>query len=322
MIMTYGNAIYQALHDEMENDLSVVLFGEDLQHNLYGYTGGLVQKFGEDRVIDIPLSENSVVGAACGAAMCGLKTIVDLTVPNFMYVAMDQIASIAAKTKHMYNGQYDVPLTILCSSMQGNGNAAQHSDRLHSLFANIPGLIILCPATPQDMYSLLREGIQSNSPVLCFADRSLFWQKDDVDTNITNLIGKAHIVREGDNLTIVTISGCLTMIEEILPELAERGIQPDIIDIRTVNPLDYETIKKSVEKTGKVVICDTANRKGSTANDIASYLSENAFFYLKDAIQIVAGENVPVPFEKGLEQKVLVSKDKIYNTIIKMFKQK
>lgn len=319
MKLTYGNATRQALYDELDATPSVVLFGEDVQHNLYGYTNGLVDKYGTDRIIDIPLSEAGAMGVVCGAALCGLRPVLDLTVSNFLYVAMDQIASIAAKTHYMYNGRYSLPLTVFCSSMCGTGNAAQHSDRLHSLFMCIPGLKIICPASPQDMYSMLREAIQDNNPVLCFADRSLFWKEEEVNTEPTKTIGHANVVKEGKDLTIVTVSGCLQMVKDISPDLERKGISAEIIDIRSVVPLDFDTIKNSVKKTGRVIICDTANRTGSTASEIASLLAQYAFNLLKEPIQIAACEDVPVPFAKVLEKEIIVTKEKILNKIITSF---
>ena len=320
MKLSYRQAIEKALYDALSLDKNVILFGEDIQHNLYGYTEGLLENFGSERVINIPLSEAGVMGVVCGAAMCGLRPILDLTLPNFLYVAMDQIASIAAKTHYMYNGTYTIPIVVFCSSMCGSGNAAQHSDRLHSLFMNIPGLKIICPATPQDMYSMLREAIEDNNPVLCFADRSLFWKEGEVAFQVYASIGRASIVSGGTDITIVSISSCLEMIKEILPDLNERGISAEIIDVRSIVPLDFETIKNSVEKTGRVIICDTANKTGSVACVIASLLAQHSFCKLKEPIRIVACEDVPVPFAKVLEAEVLITKDKIFDAIITGFK--
>lgn len=320
MKLTYRNAIYQALYDELDANHDVILLGEDIRDNVYGYTEGLVDVFGKERIINIPLSEASVTGIVCGAAMCGLRPILDLTIPNFLYIAMDQIANVAAKTRYMNSGTSSLPLTIFCSSMCGNGNAAQHSDRLHSLFMNIPGLKVLCPANVQDMYLMFKEGIEDDNPVLCFADRSLFWLEDDVSVVSQKKIGEARVVREGNDLTIVTISGCLHMVEEIYPQLLEKKISAEIIDVRTVVPLDFSTIKKSVEKTGRVIICDTANRTGSAASEIASLLIQYAFESLKNPVQIVACEDIPVPFTRILEQQIIVTKEKIYNTILNKFK--
>ena len=243
MILKYGEAIEKALFDALDNDRKVVFFGEDDKCNLYGYTEGLYQKFGADRVKDIPLSEAGVIGLACGAAICGMRPVVDLTTENFLYVAMDQICSIAAKTSYMYGGNYSVPVTIFSSSMSIGGNAAQHSDRLHSLFMNVPGLKIICPSTPQDMYSLFRSAIADDNPVLCFADRSLFWMEEDVDLQKKIPLGQANIVHEGNELTLVSVSGCYRIIEEIYSELKEV-ISLDVIDVRSVVPLDFNTICK------------------------------------------------------------------------------
>lgn len=319
MRLTYCNAIYQALYDELNTNHDVILFGEDIRDNVYGYTKGLVEAFGKERVINIPLSEASVTGIVCGAAMCGLRPVLDLTIPNFLYIAMDQIANIAAKSRYMCAGAYALPLTIFCSSMCGSGNAAQHSDRLHSLFMNIPGLKIICPANVQDMYLMLKEAIEDDNPVLCFTDRSLFWLEDDISNVSQKKFGEANVVVEGKDLTIVTVSGCLHMVEEILPSLIVNGISAEVIDIRTVVPLDFNTIKKSVEKTGKVIICDTANRTGSVASEIAALLAQYALTSLKAPIQIVACEDVPVPFTKTLEQQIIVTKEKIYKAIMENF---
>ena len=318
MKLTYGDAIQQALYDEMAADASVVLFGEDNRQNLYGYTKNLVKNFGPDRVIDIPLSEASVSGLVCGAAMCGLRPVLDLTLPNFLYIAMDQLANIAAKTCYMYNGAYSLPLTVFCSSMSGSGNAAQHSDRLHSLFMGIPGLKVICPATPQDMYSMLREAIQDNNPVVCFADRSLFWTEAEVSLDSKHFIGRANVVRKGTDLTVVSVSGCLRMVNELIPVLLERGISPEIIDVRSVVPLDFETICRSVEKTGKVVLCDTANQSGSVASEIAARLAQEAFYSLKAPVRIAACQDIPIPFARVLEQEILVTKNKILSEIMKL----
>lgn len=315
MKLTYKEAINKALYDALEERQDVILFGEDDRNNLYGYTEGLYEAFGDERVIDIPLSEAGVVGAACGAAICGLRPIVDITTENFLYVAMDQICSIAAKTAYMYDGIYSVPITIFSSAFSIGGNAAQHSDRIHSLFMNIPGLKIICPATPQDMYSMLREAIEDNNPVLCFTDRTLFWMDGEVDITKRVELGKAKLVREGTDLTIVTISGCLRMIKEILPDIEALGVSADIVDVRSVVPLDFNTIKESVKKTGRIVICDTANRTGSLAGHISSLIVQDAFKYLKAPIKIAACEDIPIPYAKELESAVLVSKDKIKKEI-------
>ena len=316
MKMAYGEAIREALFKELENYQSVVLFGEDIQHNLYGYTDNLVNIFGKKRVINIPLSEAAVVGSAIGAAMCGLKTIVDLTVANFLYVAMDQIVNMAAKTNYMYNGQFKLPITIMCSTLYNGNNAAQHSDRPHPIFMNVPGLKVVAPTCPQDAYSLLRSAIVDENPVIYFTDRTLFYDKEDVDVNCIIEIGHAAVLTEGSDITIIAISGCVQMALAILPELNKNNISAEIIDVRSLVPLDINTIKKSVSKTGRVVIADTANKTCSAASEISSLLAEGLFSALKAPIGIVAYDDVPVPFAKNLELQIMPTEEKIFQKVI------
>ena len=316
MRMTYGKAIREALYKELESDDSLILFGEDIQHNLYGYTDNLANIFGDKRIINVPLSEAGVVGTAIGAAMCGLKTIVDLTVANFLYVAMDQIVNMAAKINYMYNGQFELPLTIMCSEFYNCGIAAQHSDRPHSIFMNVPGLKVVAPSCPQDAYSLLRTAIVDENPVIYFTDRTLFYAEADVDVNCEIEMGQAAVLKEGRDITIVAISGCTQMALDLLPELNNNNISVEIIDVRSLVPLDINTIKKSVRKTGRVVIADTANKSCSAASEISSILAEDLFSALKAPIGIVAYDNVPVPFAKNLELQIMPTKEKIFQKVI------
>lgn len=313
--LTYGNALRQAIYDSLKSDETVFMMGEDIQKNLYGYTEGLLEEFGSQRVLNIPLAEAGAMGIACGAAMCGLRPIIDLTIPNFLYVAMDQIANMAAKVHYMSNGEFFLPITILCSVMSGSGNAAQHSDRVHSLFQTIPGLKIICPATPQDIYSMTREAVKDNSPVLCLADRALFWVKDEIELKVGNSISGSKRITTGSDISIIAVSSCVQMVKEILPEIKKSNISAELIDVRSVVPLDLDTILESVKKTKRVIICDTSNRSGSVASEVAAQLAQEAFYYLKEPIQIVAAENVPSPFAKVLEDEVFVTKEKILNRI-------
>lgn len=316
MKITYGGAIREALFKELENDQHVVLFGEDIQHNLYGYTDNLVNIFGKKRIINTPLSEAAVVGSAIGAAVCGLKTIIDLTNPNFLFVAMDQIVNMAAKTNYMYNGQFELPLTIMCVTLYNTSSAAQHSDRPHPIFMNVPGLKVVAPTCPQDAYSLLRTAIVDKNPVIYFADRTLFYSEADVDVNCKIEMGQAAVLTEGRDITIVAISGCTQMALDILPELNINNISAEIIDVRSLVPLDKNTIKKSVHKTGRVVIADTANKSCSAASEISSILAEDLFSALKAPIGIVACDDVPVPYAKNLELQIMPTKEKIFQKVI------
>ncbi len=239
---SYGGAIREALYDELKRDNSVVLMGEDIRHNLYAYTEGLVDIFGEERVLDVPLSEAAVMGTAIGAAMCGLRPVVDLTVSNFLYVAMDQIVNMAAKTRYQYNGQYKLPITILASSAYGASAGAQHSDRPHPMFMNVPGLKIITPSTPQDMYSMLRTAIQDDNPVICFQDKSTFYEESVVDKDIITPIGKAKILKKGEDITLIGIQNCANQMYEIACDLENKGVSAEVIDVRSLVPLDKKTL--------------------------------------------------------------------------------
>lgn len=320
MQITYGEAIREALDQGLADDDSVVLFGQDIQHNVYGYTGNLLNKFGNKRIINVPLSESAVVGTAIGAAMCGLKTIVDLTVANFLYVAMDQIVNMASKSAYMYDGQFKLPLTIMCSTLYNTNSAAQHSDRPHPMLMNVPGLKIVAPSSPQDAYSLLRTSINDENPVIYFSDRSIFYKKENVDINHKIEIGQASTLTEGNDITIVTISGCTHQALDLQPELIKNNISAEIIDVRSLVPLDMNSINKSVKKTGRVVIVDTANRTCSAASEISSRLAENLFYELKAPIGIVSYDDVPVPFSKNLELEIMPTKEKVFHKIKNILK--
>ena len=322
MMITYGQAINKALQMELENNNDLVMFGQDIRHNVYGYTNGLVESFGGSRVIDTPLSEAAVVGTAIGAALCGVRTIVDLTVANFIYVAMDQIASIAAKNSYMYNGQLKLPLTIMYSTFQNTGSAAQHSDRPHPLVMNIPGLKVVAPSTPVDAYGLLRSSINDDSPVIYFSDRSLFYCKEELILGEVVELGKANLVSSGDDITIITISGCAQLVAEIQPMLTKNNISAEIIDVRSLVPLDINTILTSVRKTGRVVIADTANKTCSAASEIASIIAEKAFYDLKSPIGTVTYDDVPVPFAANLEKQIMPTSEKLLNKVLQSFNKR
>ena len=311
MNLSYGEAIREALYSEFNDDKNVVMFGQDIQDNLYGYTGGLVEIFGKDRVVNTPISEAAVVGTAIGAAMCGVKTIVDLTVSSFTYVAMDQIVSMASKSTYMYDGQYKLPLTIICSSMYNANNSSQHSDRPHPMFMNTPGLKVIAPSTPQDMYSLLKASINDSNPVICFTDRSVFYNKQEVDLDLEVEIGDANTLKYGSDLTIIAISGSVSTAKEAAEKLEDEGNSVELIDVRTLVPLDKETLLSSVKKTGRVLIVDTANKTCSAASEISSIIAEEAFSSLVAPIGVVAYDDVPIPFARVLETALMPTEEKI-----------
>ncbi len=316
--LTYYQAVREALHDELLDDNRVVLWGEDIRYNLYAYTYGLVDEFGTDRVRDIPLSEAAVMGTAIGAAMCGMRPVLDLTMSSFLFVAMDQIVNMAAKTIYQYNGSYKIPLTILVSSAYGNSAGAQHSDRLHSLFMGIPGLKIVVPSNPQDMYSLLRSSIQDDNPVICFQDKNVFYNEGDVDRNKKIRLGSAATLYEGSDVTLIGIQNPANDLCTIAEALVLEDISCDVIDVRTVVPIDQNRILESVKKTGRVVIADSSNRSCSVASQISSVISERAFEYLKAPVRIVCTEDVPLPYSRNLENVLIPNREKMKEAIFEV----
>lgn len=316
MQLTYGQSIRHAIYDAMNASSNIVLMGEDIRYNLYGYTEGLYNTFGPNRVIDTPLSEAAFVGCAAGSAMCGLRVIVDLTVANFLYVAMDQVVNMISKTRYMYDGQFKLPVTIICSTMNNASNGAQHSDRPHSIFMSLPGLKVVAPTSPQDVYSMLRVAFEDSNPTLCFTDRSLFYEKSEVDFSYENSFYKCKILQHGTNITLISIAGAINESLKAVAELEEMGISVELIDVRSLSPLDTDSIYKSVCKTGKAVIVDTANRVCSAASEISSRIAEEIFEYLNAPIGIVSYDQVPVPFACNLEQVIMPNTPKIVSKVL------
>jgi pyruvate/2-oxoglutarate/acetoin dehydrogenase E1 component len=235
-------------------------------------------------------------------------------------MAMDQIVNMASKNAYMYNGAFKLPITIMCGEFYDVGNAAQHSDRLHSMFINFPGLKIVAPASAQDAYSLLRSGINDNNPVLYFSDRSLFYTENEVDLNLKIDLGCASIIEKNDDstITVVAISGCVKLVIDLISDLKKMNIYIDLIDLRSIVPLDIDLIFDSVKRTGRIIIVDTSNRSGSIASHISSIVSENLFSFLKAPITIVAFDDVPVPFASNLEKLLMPTKEKIYNKVLQV----
>lgn len=316
--MRYHEAICKAIADEMTADSSVVMFGEDIRNNLYNYTDKLIETFGENRIIDIPLAEAGVVGAAAGMAMCGMRPIVDLTISNFLYVAMDQIVNMIAKMQYMYNGNYQLPITLICSNMYRGGNAAQHSDRNHGLFMHFPGLKVICPATQNSMYWMLRAAIRDNNPVLCFSDRTCFSIEGEIEPLFN--AGQNAVFSYGNDVTIVTISGAYRMVMDGLNQLQEKGIHPEIVAVESLCPLDMDSILESLKKTGRIIICDTDNRTGSAASEIAARISQSGLTYLKQEICIIAADDYPIPFARHLEEQIVLTKEKILDGVMTFMK--
>ncbi|MDR7101304.1 transketolase C-terminal domain-containing protein [Croceicoccus sp. BE223] len=318
--ITYLEAIYQAQKEEMERDQSVFLMGEDVRCNVFGTTTGFVDLFGEERVRDTPISENGFIGAAGGAAMVGMRPIVDTTISSFLFPAMDQICSIIAKSRYIYGGQATLPLVIRSCLFYGNSNAAQHSDRPYSMFMNMPGLKIIAPSNAADMKGLLKAAIRSNDPVLSFEDSTCWMAKGEVPDDIDHVVplGKGDVKREGSDVTIIGIAGGVNVALKAAKLLEGEGISAEVIDPRTLVPLDRELILASVRKTGRAICVDPAHLTCSAASEIAATIVEHAFDALKGPVVRVTTPDTHLPFSPHMEKPLYPSAERIVDAARKV----
>jgi pyruvate/2-oxoglutarate/acetoin dehydrogenase E1 component len=308
--ISYLEAIVQAQIEEMERDSSVILIGEDL--SIYG-DGKILKTFGERRTWCTPISENSFCGMAVGAAMTGLRPIVALNIASFMYLASDQIINQAAKLHYMTGGQMKVPAVFRCGMFHTNSIAAQHSDRPYPMFMNVPGLKVLAPTSPKDAKGLLKTAIRDDDPVVVFEDSTLWALKEEVSADPETLvpIGVAEVKRAGNEVTVVAIAGCMKPALAAAQALAGEGISVEIVDPRSLVPLDKETIIRSVAKTGRLVVVDVAHRTCNAAAEIAAIVAEEAFECLRKPIRRLSTPDVHIPFSPALEKPLYPSKDDI-----------
>ena len=307
----FVEAINQALIEEMERDESVFIMGEDIRRAVYGATAELLDKFGEKRVLDTPLSENGFFGAAIGSSLVGMRLVVE-TLTSFMWVAMDQLVSQAAKMRYMFGGQATLPVVFRATMFYGGGSAAHHSDRSYPMFMNMPGFKVIVPSNPADMKGLLKQSIRDNDPCIVFEDGTLFGSRGEVpDDQGAIPFGQARKAREGSDVTIVAIAGGVGQSEQAADELSNEGVSVEVIDPRTLVPLDKQAVLDSVEKTGRLVVVDPAHKVCSAASEIASIVAEEGFWSLQAPIQKVAAEQVHIPFTPSLEPLVYPNTEKI-----------
>jgi pyruvate dehydrogenase E1 component beta subunit len=308
--LTYLNAIVEAQREEMLRDERVILIGENI--DIYG-CAALFDTFDEKRLRNVPISENSFTGMGIGAALTGLRPIVDLTIASFVYLASDQIINQAAKLRYMTGGQLQVPIVFRACTYYNICNAAQHSDRPYPFFMNVPGLKIVAPATPTDMKGLLKSAIRDDDPVLVFEDSTLWPKKELVPTDPDFLvpIGKADVKRPGSDVTIISIAGCLPKTLAAADALQREGISAEVIDLRTLVPLDTETLLKSLSKTGRAVIVDNSHRTGSVASEVSAVMSEEGFESLRAPIKRVTTPAVQIPYSAALEKPLYPSAERI-----------
>nr|WP_047168044.1 transketolase C-terminal domain-containing protein [Sphingomonas sp. Y57] len=298
--LSYMDAIVEAQMEELTRDPRVIMMGEDLA--VYG-DGKIVENFDGMRIWSTPISETAFTGVGVGAAMTGLRPIIALSISSFMYLAADPIINQAAKLRYMTGGQATVPIVFRCSMYYGRSIAAQHSDRPYPMFMNVPGLKILCPSTPADMKGLLKSAIRDDDPVLIFEDAKLWPMKGDVPSDPDWLvpIGKADIKREGDDITIVAISGAVRQALDAAERLADIGISAEVIDPRTLKPLDLDTIVRSVRRTGRLLLAELAHRCVNVSSEIAATVAEDLFGQMRAPIRRLGVPDVHIPFSPALE---------------------
>jgi pyruvate/2-oxoglutarate/acetoin dehydrogenase E1 component len=326
---SFRDALNDALHLEMERDPSVIVLGEDVSGGaggssgqreasggIFGVTKGLLPKFGEDRVIDTPISESAIIGAAGGAALAGLRPIAELMFADFVGVSMDQIFNQMAKFRYMFGGKTRCPAVVRLAMGAGMNMGAQHSQTIYPLLTAVPGLKVVIPSNAYDAKGLLIEAIRDDDPVMFFEHKALYPRKGEVpDGAYTIPFGEAALVREGEHVTVVAIGRMVVFAEKAIDAVAKDGITCDLIDPRTVSPLDEEMILESVETTGRLVVVDESNPRCSVAADIAAIVASQGFHSLRAPIQLVTAPHSPVPFARELERAYVPGPDRIESAI-------
>lgn len=312
--ITYREAVRNAIILAMQNDERVFLMGEDVGHYGGGYavSMGLLEQFGSERIIDTPLCESGFTGAGIGAALGGMRPIVEIMTVNFSLLSLDQIISNAANLLHMSGGQFHVPLVIRMVTGAGKQLGAQHSHSFEGWYAHIPGLKILTPSSVQDAYDMVALALADPDPVLIFEHAMLYNKKGLIDTNALPLpIGKAKIQRPGKDISLITYGASVYKALEAAETLLTQGIDVEVIDLRSLRPLDDETIMASVSKTHRVLIVDEGWKSGSISAEIMARINEQAFFELDAPMRRVCTREVPIPYAHHLEEEALPQADKI-----------
>jgi len=310
---TYLEAIRAGLHEEMSRDSSVYLFGEDVAlGGPFGVTNGLAEAFGKNRVVNTPISEGTVMGLAIGAATAGLRPVVEIMFIDFITLAMDQLVNHAAKLHYMSGGQLKIPLTVRVQCGISGNMGAHHSQSLESWLAHVPGLKVVMPSNSADAKGLLKAAIREDNPVVFIEHRGLYWTRGQVPEGDHLVpIGKAAVAREGDRLTIVATAKMLATSLEAAEELSSDGVSVEVIDPRTLSPLDVGTIVTSVKKTSHLIIIHEAVEQGGIGAEIATQVQQQAFYYLDSPIARVAAPFAPVPASPALEKYFVPGKDLI-----------
>jgi pyruvate dehydrogenase E1 component beta subunit len=310
---TYLEAIRAALTEEMRRDLSVYVFGEDVAlGGPFGVTKGLAEEFGANRIVNTPISEGTVMGLAIGAATAGLRPVVEIMFVDFITLAMDQLVNHAAKLHYLSGGQLKIPLTVRVQCGISGTMGAHHSQSLEAWLAHVPGLKVVMPSSAADAKGLLKAAIRDDNPVIFVEHRGLYWTKGPIPNDDYIVpIGQANVLRRGDRLTIVALSSMIGAALAAADELTVEGIAIEVIDPRSISPLDVETIVESVKKTGRMVVVHEAVEPGGIGAEIVARIQQAAFYYLDSPISRVTAPFAPVPASPTLEAQFLPGKERI-----------
>jgi pyruvate/2-oxoglutarate/acetoin dehydrogenase E1 component len=322
--LAYWQGVQEALREEMTRDPHVFLMGEDIgvYGGAFGATRGLLAEFGPDRVRNTPISEATIVGAGIGAALTGMRPVVEIMFMDFVTLAMDQIANHAAKFRYIYGEQARVPLVIRTPAGGGRSYGATHSQSLEAWFLHVPGLKVIAPATPADVKGLLKSAIRDDNPVLCVEHKRLYATTGPVpDADVTVPIGQAVIRREGEDLTLAAYSYYVGIALQAAEALARHGINAEVLDLRTLAPLDTETVLDSVRKTGRLICIEEGTRTGGVGAEVAARVAEEAYEYLDAPIRRLAAPDIPVPFSPVLEEAALPKLDDVVQTALDLLQR-
>jgi pyruvate/2-oxoglutarate/acetoin dehydrogenase E1 component len=318
-VMTYREALNLALREEMHRDPKVFIIGEEvgLYEGAYKVTQGLLKEFGPQRVVDTPIAESGFTGVGIGAAMTGLRPVVEMMTFNFALLALDQIVNTAAKMNYMSGGQYPIPLVVRGPGGPAHQLAAQHSQSMESYFYHVPGLKVVRPSTPADAKGLLKSAIRDDNPVIFIESETLYAVKGEVpdDPEFTIPLGEAVVRREGTDVTIIAYMGMMYRAMEAAEVLEKDGISVEIVDPRTLRPMDTETIIGSVRKTHRAVVVEAGAGFAGMGSEIASFITEQAFDDLDAPVERVTGANAPMPYAKNLEKLKTPTKERIVEAV-------
>jgi pyruvate dehydrogenase E1 component beta subunit len=322
--MRYREALNKALREEMEADDDVFIMGEDIGvfQGAFKVTQGLLEEFGEKRVRDTPISENTIVGAGVGAAMIGLRPVVELMTINFSLLALDQIVNCAASIRYMFGGQVKVPMVIRMPQGAGHQLGPTHSHSFEAIYLHVPGLLVAAPTTAADAKGLLKAAIRDDNPVIFIEHESLYGQRGEVPDNGDPIrFGEAAVRREGKDVTIVGISRMAVTAQKAAEELAaEHEVEAEVIDPRTLRPLDLDTILESVRKTNRAVVVEEGWPHGGVGANLAALIQEQAFDHLDAPVGRVTGADVPMPYSKPLEQAAFPHPEHVVQAALATFK--